>query len=433
LTESRGPGVGDELEVGIEKAVYRGLGLARHEGRVVFVPRGLPGDRFRVRVASASRGFLRVTPLARLADGPGRRPSPCSVSDRCGGCAYQDLDYREQLALKEGVLRESLARAGAPYEGEILVTPSPEEGWRTRASLHLAHGPGGLRVGLHEEGTHRLVEFDPCLQLSRAMNASVQAMKRALGARPSLPSRLVTLDLAESPDGGERVGVVSGDLRAEDGPALAAAAAEVDLTGFGFWRERAGHRDFLLVRGDPHVHARVLGRRLRSHVASFFQANRFLVEDLARAVVEMVPAGGPVLDLYCGVGLFSIPLAERGDDVRAVEISESAIFDASANGRDLAQARFFRADVREALSRWPTGAGEHIVLDPPRTGAGREVVAAVAARRPAVVVYVSCDPPTLGRDLADFARLGFRPDRMRAFDMFPNTFHLETLVRLVPA
>jgi tRNA/tmRNA/rRNA uracil-C5-methylase (TrmA/RlmC/RlmD family) len=168
-------------------------------------------------------------------------------------------------------------------------------------------------------------------------------------------------------------------------------------------------------------------------VASFFQANRFLVEELTRAVVEWVPQGGQVLDLYCGVGLFAVPLAARGDGVLGAEISESAVFDASANGREWARARFFRADVREALSRWPREGGERVVLDPPRAGAGPEVVEAVAARRPEVVVYVSCDPPTLGRDLAEFARRGLKPDKMRAFDMFPDTFHLETVVRLVPA
>lgn len=433
MTISPGPRVGEELEVGVEKGVYRGLGLARHEGRVVFVPRGLPGDRFRVRVTSASPGFLRVAPLSRLEDGPGRRTSPCSVSDACGGCAYQDLDYGAQLALKEGILRESLARAGAPFDGEIKVVASPEEGWRTRASLHLAQGPGGLRVGLHEEGSHRLVEFDRCLQLSRPMNLAVQALKQALQARPTVVSRLATLDLAESQGGDELVAALSGGLRAEDGPALAQAAGDAGLTGLGFWRERRGHRDFLLARGDPHVHATVGGRRLRAHVASFFQANRFLVDDLARVVVDLLPAGGRVLDLYCGTGLFSIALAARGDEVMGAEISESAVFDASANGRDLANARFFRADVREALSRWPREGRERVVLDPPRAGAGREVVAAVVARGPEVVVYVSCDPPTLGRDLAEFARLGYRPDRMQGFDMFPNTFHLETLVRLVPA
>jgi 23S rRNA (uracil1939-C5)-methyltransferase len=355
------------------------------------------------------------------------------VSDSCGGCAYQDLDYPGQLGLKEEILRESLARAGAAFEGQIPMTPSPERGWRTRASLHLAPGPTGLRLGLHEEGSHRLVEFDPCLQLSPAMNAAVQALKRALEARPKVGSRVQTVDVAESPGGDERVVALSGNLRAEDSLALAATGADVaGLTGLGFWRERRGARDFLLARGDPKVHATVLGLRLRSHVASFFQANRYLVEGLARAVVEMVPAGGRVLDLYSGVGLFSIPLAARGDEVQGAEISESAVFDASANGRDFSNARFWRADVGDALSLWPRECAEHVVLDPPRTGAGPKVVAAIAARRPAVVVYVSCDPPTLGRDLAEFARRGLRPERMQAFDMFPNTFHLETLVRLLP-
>jgi len=432
--DAGGPRIGDELVVAIEKGVYRGLGLARHQGRVVFVPRGLPGDGFRVRVSATARGFLRVLPIARVEDGPGRRVSPCPVSDACGGCAYQDLGYEEQLTLKGSILRESLARGGAPFEGEIEVMPSPEEGWRTRASLHLAPGREGLRLGFHEEASHRIVEFEACLQLSPRLNATVRALKVAFESRPQLVSRLRRLDLAEAGDGSECVAVLSGDLKAEDGPALAQAASEVaSLTGLGFWRERRGRRDLLLARGDPHVHSTVLGRRLRAHAVSFFQANRFLVEDLARAVLDWVPGGSRVLDLYCGVGLFGVPLAARGDEVLGAEIAESSVFDASANGRDLPGARFFRADVGEALTRWAREGREHIVLDPPRAGIGREVIAAVAARRPASVVYVSCDPATLGRDLAEFARLGLRPDRLRAFDMFPNTFHLETLVRLLPA
>ncbi len=430
-----GPRVGDELEVAILKAVYRGQGLARHEGRVVFVPRGLPGDRFRVRVSATSRDFLRVSPLARVEDGPGRRVSPCPVSETCGGCAYQDLDYEGQLTLKAMVLRESLARAGAPFEGEIEMMPSPEEGWRTRASLHLAPGLEGLRVGFHEEGSHRLVEFEACLQLSRRLNATVQALKHAFEARPTVVSRLRTLDLAESGDGSECVAVVSGELRAEDGPALAQAAAEVaGLTGLAFWRERRGRRDLLLARGDPHVHATVLGRRLRAHAVSFFQANRFLVEDLARAVMESVPVGGRVLDLYCGVGLFGVPLAARGDEVLGAEIAESAVFDASANGRDLPRSPLLSRRTcakRSRVGRGKAASTSCSTRRAPGPGARWSKPWPPVDRR--WCVYVSCDPATLGRDLADFARLGFRPDRLRAFDMFPNTFHLETLVRLVPA
>jgi tRNA/tmRNA/rRNA uracil-C5-methylase (TrmA/RlmC/RlmD family) len=289
-------------------------------------------------------------------------------------------------------------------------------------------------MGLHEEGSHRVVEFDPCLQLSAGANAAVARLRRTLASRPALASRLRALDLAESPDERDLVVGVRGDLRTSDAPTIAAAAAEVPgITGLGFGTGREGGGPFVLLRGDPHIHAEVLGRRLRAHLRSFFQANRFLLEDLARTVVGMVPVGGPILDLYSGVGLFSIPLAARGDEVRGAEIGESATRDAIANARGIPSVRFSEASVGEALARWPCAGGERVVLDPPRTGAGPEVVAAVAARRPSAVVYVSCDPPTLGRDLLHFARAGLRPERIVAFDMFPDTFHVEAVVRLVPA
>jgi len=152
-------------------------------------------------------------------------------------------------------------------------------------------------------------------------------------------------------------------------------------------------------------------------------------------VLDLVSPIGSVLDLYAGVGLFALPLAARGQSVTAVELSPPAADDAAANaqGARLRTVRVVTGDVREALRSRPKVPGEHIVLDPPRAGAGSELVAAIAGRRPEAVVYVSCDPPTLGRDLASFAKTGYRPDRLLAFDLFPDTFHLETVVRLVPA
>jgi len=168
-------------------------------------------------------------------------------------------------------------------------------------------------------------------------------------------------------------------------------------------------------------------------VRSFFQANRFLVDELAETVVDLVPPGGRVLDLYAGVGLFALPLARRADDVLAVEGNPFAADDAEANAREagLPNVRVRRSDVLSALAACPAEPGERIVLDPPRTGAGRDVVSAIASRDPAVVVYVSCDPPTLGRDLKLFAAAGYRPERIEMFDLFPDTFHLEALARLV--
>jgi len=431
----RGLAPGDALELRVEKGVYRGLGLARHQGQVVFIPRALPGDLLRARIESARGGYVEGVALALLEGGSDRRPSPCPYVPRCGGCAYQELAYSGQLALKRGILEESLQRAGAPWEGEIALEPSPEEGWRTRASLHLGVEGGRLALGLRGEGTREVVDLPRCLQLSEAMNRAARGLKGALEGRSDLWRKVKGIDLAESPSGDALVAAVDTDLDTRAAASLAfLAEGAPGLSGLGVITG-GRHRHFLSLRGSPYIRAEVLGVPMRAHVRSFFQGNRFLLEPLARTVVDLVPPGGPVLDLYAGVGLFALPLAARGEAVVAMELGPSAAEDAAANAR---RARFDRVrvvkcDVREGLRSWPRQGGERIVLDPPRTGAGPGVVAAIVQRRPQAVVYVSCDPPTLGRDLAAFARAGYRADRLVAFDLFPDTFHLETVVRLVPA
>lgn len=426
---------GDAIEVTVEKAVYRGLGLARHEGQVVFVPRGRPGDRLRVRVESVTPGYARAITESVLVEGPAQRTSPCPAFSLCGGCAYQHVDYDAQLRLKEGILRESLSRAGVVWEPPIPVKGSPEEGWRTRAAFHLQHAGGAWRLGLHIEGTHRVVDLERCLQISAGMNRTQRALAKALAERPQWARRISSVDLAESGDGTQLVAALETDMGAADVAALAVIAdAAPWLTGMGAAVGRGGRRRYVPLRGEPYVHTTVLGVPLRAHVRSFFQANRFLVDDLARAVVDATPPGGTVLDLYAGVGLFALTLAQRADTVRGVEINPTAAEDAAHNARraGLENLRIAAGDVRQGLGSWQAASGERIVLDPPRTGAGADVVRAVAGRQPEVVVYVSCDPPTLGRDLRVFGAEGYRLESLQAFDMFPDTHHLEAVGRLVP-
>jgi 23S rRNA (uracil1939-C5)-methyltransferase len=431
----RGLVPGDTLELRIEKGVYRGLGLARHQGQVVFIPRAVPGDLVRARIESARPGYVQATLESLIERSDDRRPSPCPYVPRCGGCAYQEITYAGQVRLKEAILRESLRRAGSPWDGEIVVAPSPEEGWRIRASLHVGVRDGALLLGLRQEGSHEVVDLPRCLQLSEAMNSTARGMRSALEGRPDLWRRVKGIDLAESVSGGELVASVAADLNAREATSLVFLAQDLPaLTGLGVETVGRQHQ-FLLLRGSPYIHAKVLGLTLRAHVRSFFQGNRFLVESLTRGVLDLVPLIGSVLDLYAGVGLFALPLAARGQPVMAVELGPQAADDAVANAQRarLRNVRVVTGDVREVLRSWPQSTGEHIVLDPPRAGAGPQVVAAIAARRPEAVVYVSCDPPTLGRDLAGFAKAGYRADRLIAFDLFPDTFHLEAVVRLVPA
>ena len=422
---------GQLVEAVIEKGVYRGRGLGRVDGRVVFVPRAHPGDRVRARLTEVHAGWAEGTLVEVLAAAPARRASPCPYVPRCGGCSYQDLAYEAQLRVKESVLLESLGRAGAPWEGPVAVHASPETGWRMRASLHFSPGEDGLRLGLQQEGTRRVVDVQACLQLSERMNRAARALRDALADRPALGPRLRGLDLLESPDGGTLLASLETALAPNEAPALVSLAARVPgLDGFGV---ATGPRLQWLL-GAPFVEASVLGVVLRARARSFFQANRFLLEPLARTVVDLVPAGeGRVVDLYAGGGLFALPLAARGEpEVLAVEWASSAAEDArwAAHRNGLDAVRVVAGDVAKALAECGPGAGERIVLDPPRTGAGPEVVALVADRTPAAIVYVSCDPPTLGRDLAALAKRGYRPDVVHLFDLFPDTFHMETVVRL---
>jgi 23S rRNA (uracil1939-C5)-methyltransferase len=423
--------VGQAVEVEIEKAVYRGRGLGRVGGRVVFVPRAYPGDRVRARVTRLHAGFAEAALEELVTAAPSRRRAPCPNGPGCGGCSYQEIAYEEQLRLKQGVLRESLARAGAAYEGAIALRPSPERGWRLRASLHFDSGRQGLRLGFREEGSRRVAPLVGCGQLSDPLNAVARTLRDALAARTALHRQLRGLDLLEAPDGSSLVASLATALRPPEAAALAPLGRQVaGLSGFGV--ECHPHR-LQWLHGEPHVEASVLGLRLRAHVRSFFQSNRFLLEPLAQAVCDLVPReGGPVLDLYSGVGLFALPLAARDDvAVTAVEHAGSSTDDARANAsRQRLRLNVVEADVAQALAGLAAQRGERIVLDPPRTGAGPEVVDAVAAREPACVVYVSCDPPTLGRDLARFSTHGYRPDSVQLFDLFPNTFHMETVVRL---
>ncbi len=427
-----GPRVGQAIEATIEKAVYRGRGLARVEGRVVFVPRAHAGDQVRARVREVHPGWAEASLEEVLVPAPGRRGSPCPYVPRCGGCVYQDLGYEAQLEAKEGVLRESLLRAGAPWDGPMTVHPSPEQGWRLRASLHVAAGGHGLRLGLREEGTRRVVDLERCLQLSEGMNEAWGELRNLLTENPKLGARVGGIDLLESPDGSARVAAVAGTAphRARTFPGIPQPER---LTGFGLEGGR-GRLHWLL--GTPYVEMSLGPLSLRVHVRSFFQANRFLYESLASTVADLLPGKGRALDLYAGVGLFALPLAARdGGEVVAVERAPTAVEDARANVRRnrLEGVRIVRKDVGQALAATRPVPGERIVLDPPRSGLEREVVDLVADRRPSALVYVSCDPPTLGRDLARFAARGYRPDTVQLFDLFPDTFHLETVVRLRPS
>jgi 23S rRNA (uracil1939-C5)-methyltransferase len=225
-----------------------------------------------------------------LEPSPWRRAAPCPNGPACGGCTYQDILHEEQLRLKQSVLRESLARAGVPFDGPIPVHASAELGWRLRASLHFAIDPGGLRLGFREQGTHRVADHRACQQLSGALNAAASDLRAALARRPGVQRQLRSVDLLEAPDGSALVASVASVLAPREASSLAGTLAQVPaITGIGV---ACRPRRLQWLHGDPHVAASVLGLELRAHVGSFLQSNRFLLEGLAREVRDLVPREG---------------------------------------------------------------------------------------------------------------------------------------------
>ena len=412
------------LDLDVTAIAHGGVFVARHEGRVVFVADAIPGERVRARVtdvtgpgnASDNRSFWRAETVEVLEASPHRRPHVWAEADvsrapeqRPGGADLGHIEIGHQRALKRQVLQEALDRfAGGGIAAPEVVATGTDENWRTRVTLHVdAEG----RVGPFAARSHRVVPVAGHVLARPAIDAAARELS-------GLPEGRV--ELIEPADGSvRRVLRPEAERIRNRGPRRRGSAAVKRTTPETIVEHVAG-RDFGLdVDGFWQIHPAAAGL-LDATVA-----------DLLDGSVDPAAAH---LDLYGGVGLFAATLARLGGRrITSVESSRRATRHATANLRDLGvQAVTARVDsYLRAGDAGPQGvAGGAVVLDPPRSGAGRAVVEDVAALDPAAVVYVACDPVALARDLATFRALGYEPRRLRAFDLFPHSHHLETVTLL---
>ena len=402
--------------------------LARHEGIIVLVAGAIPGERVRARVERKTKSviFARVEDV--LSASPARRPG---VADPfCGGMDYAHIDYSEQLRCKSEVIVDALRRIGRiTVPGDVSVAGSLEQGYRLRAKLHVAGG----RAGFFREGSHALCDATATGQLRPE---SVPAVDRLLGALGGRVKGVATVVVTESVTARQRVLHLEGlDGESLDGLEIG-AWQDADISGVtALVHSRviglagAGHvtDSAIDVFGDhPPVPANTTWTR---QAASFFQANRFLVGALASAVLDGVD-GQSVADLYAGVGLFAVALAARGHHVVAVEGDRVGGRDLVTNAEPFGQRlRTIRTSVEDALRHVGKERFDAIVLDPPRTGVSPAALDAVISLRTPRLVYVSCDPATLARDSARLVASGYNLTALRAFDLFPNTAHVEAVAR----
>jgi 23S rRNA (uracil1939-C5)-methyltransferase len=404
-----------------EKPAAGGRMLARHQGLVVLVAGGIPGERVCARVERVDRSLAFARVVEVIEPHPARRA--VEGDPRCGGAGLAHIEYGEQCRLKGEIIRDALARVGRiPVAGPLAITPSPETGYRMRARLHLRGG----RIGFFLEGTHQVCEAGPTRQLLAESVLALRAVADRLADTGVVAD--ADVELSENRGGGQRavhVEMMPG-ATAEVPDSICAVEGVSGLA----WSPATGAPD-RQVFGLPFVEDFVQGVRLRRHARAFFQGNRFLIDALVSAVAAGCPPG-PVVDLYAGVGLFGLCLAATGrHEVVAVEGHDASAADLAANASPLGRAvHVERTSVERFVARRHDRRPFTLVLDPPRTGMSREAAAGAVAMQAARVVFVSCDVATFARDLRRFLDAGYRLDSVEGFDLFPNTPHVEALALL---
>jgi 23S rRNA (uracil1939-C5)-methyltransferase len=434
------------LDITIEKLIYGGEGLAHHDGATVFVPLVLPAERVAVEAVEQKKNFVRGRVERILQAAPERVEARCRHFGVCGGCDYQQIAYGAQLKFKSEILRETLRRIGKiEWAGEITAHGSQPWAYRNRAQwkvrpLEIAGGDGAtlsaenvadggarLGIGYFRANSTALCALEDCSIISPLLLKTLLSLRAALAAG-TLPRGLREIEAF-----------------------VDAADAKLLLTATfaGFPSRAAEHAETfgrvvpeiasLLFHDPSHDRMELYGPGFLEYAAggvsyrvghfSFFQVNRFLVEELAREVVEREEGGRLALDLFAGVGLFSIPLARKFARVLAVESNPAAARDLETNMRGQGAIEVRSAEVEQFLKR-NKERPELVVLDPPRAGLTPESVERLGRLRPERITYVSCEPPTLARDLALFVNAGYECAEVHLFDLFPQTFHMETVVRL---
>lgn len=394
-----------DFEIGVEKLVYGGDGLGRLDGRAVLAPFVLPGERARVRGISEKPGLMRARLLGVLAAAPERVAPPCPYFMRCGGCHYQHAPYEMQLGIKRGILEDQLRRIGkiAP-PAEVVVVSGEPWGYRNRVQLHIAAG----KLGYREAQSHKLCPIEVCPISSPAVNGAIAILREMLHD-PRWPRFVRSIELFSN-ETEIQLNVLETehpvarrffDWCAERIPGLVAGALDYSAAGHT-WRVSYG---------------------------SFFQVNRFLIDRLVATALDGAE-GHTALDLYAGVGLFSLPLAQRFAAVTAVESGARAAGDLRCNAERAGLAlRVEQTDAEVWMEQLET-VPDFVLMDPPRAGIGKRMVERLAQQRPPRLVIVSCDPATLARDLAGLTAAGYRIDRLTLVDLFPQTYHLETVAHL---
>jgi 23S rRNA (uracil1939-C5)-methyltransferase len=443
----------DEVELQVDSLAYGGNGVARLDGFVVFVRRGLPGDRVRARVTKVKRGFAEALATEVLEPSPQRVDAPCAHYPACGGCRFQDLDYAVQVAAKEAQVRDAFARIGGIAEPplEPIVPAESPFFYRNKLEYSFTQTPSGPALGFHKAGRwDEVLEIEKCwltTDLGNAIRNAVRDWAREEGLvaydQVEQTGYLRHLVLREGRNTGQvLVLLVTGRGEKFETEYLVEVLRRFPEVRSIHWavNDRPAEVTNLpstLLWGEEAIEEEILGLRYRVRPNAFLQTNTAMAERLYALAIEYASLTGSetVYDLYCGTGTIGLALAGNALSVWGVEISEEAVACALENAdlNGITNAAFFAGNVGQSIEELAERAGQAdvVVVDPPRAGLAGKALRRTGDLGAQRIVYVSCNPTTLASDVKVLRTdYGYELRRARAVDMFPHTPHVETVALL---
>jgi len=453
----------DILELTIDKMAYGGRGIARLDGFVIFVKGGVPGDRLTAQVFKKKKDYAEARMLELVEPSPDRVQAPCPYSGYCGGCQWQSVRYERQLDYKKEHIEESMKHIGALKDVAVRdVVPSEnkfayrnkmefsfsDRRWFLPHEMDRREAEGGFALGLHVPGTfHKVIDMDACLLQKELGNEILQEVKkytrdcgipvyglkthegfwRFLAIRYSTAFDEWMVNLVTSEERLEVVQPLADSLVRKFGQVKSIVN---NITG----RKASiavGESEIVLA-GQRHIEDRIGPYSFQVSANSFFQTNSLGAKKLYQTVVDYAQLKGNemVLDLYSGTGTIPVFLAPRVQAVTGMEISETAVQDARKNckGNSIDNCRFICGDIREKLPAI-THKPDVLIIDPPRAGMHKDVLARVLALSPEKIIYVSCNPATMARDIGQMIQ-DYQVVEIQPVDMFPHTYHIEAVAKL---
>jgi len=406
--------MGEQMTVQLVDMAHGGDAVGRYEGKAIFVPYGIPGESVRVEIVRDRGRFAHARLLNVLSASPQRVQPPCPYFGACGGCQWQHIAYEAQLSYKRSIVRTQLQHIAGLPDATVHPTLGMTDPWHYRNHVQFSVSRDG-ELGFMAAGSHQVVPIENCLLMHPLLEEVFDSLDIELPG-------LQRLSLRAGINTGEQMIIF--EVALDEAPEL-----EVNLPVSCVLLLSDGTPVTLV--GSPYIRELVAGRVYRLSASSFFQVNTQQNERLVSLVSTYLNPGADsiVLDAYCGVGTFALGLAGKAKQVIGIESSAVAITDARANAADMDNVVFLQGGVKEVIPTLDVTA-PLVVMDPPRTGLDQEALSALVDLAPVRIVYVSCDPATLARDIKRLLASGYQLRQVQPIDMFPQTCHIECVAVL---